>query len=292
MKKTILLTGATGYLGSFLAKALIAQGHKLIILKRKKSSLFRISSIIPMAIVYNIENLNYSIPFTAHGKINAIIHTATCYGRNGEIPSEVFEANSGFPLRLMDAAKAAGVGTFINTDTILDKYLSLYSLSKSQLVEWGKFFCKHNEMFFINMRLEHFYGPGDADSKFTTHVMNNCLRNVPELKLTLGEQRRDFVYIEDVVSAYLIVLAKMQEFQDFFNEFHVGSGVAISIRDFVEKVHHITDSQTRLAFGAVPYRTGEVMNSNANIEPLLKLGWFCKTNLDQGLKLVMESYKQ
>ena len=36
MKKTILLTGATGYLGSFLAKALIAQGHKLIILKKKE----------------------------------------------------------------------------------------------------------------------------------------------------------------------------------------------------------------------------------------------------------------
>ena len=71
-------------------------------------------------------------------------------------------------------------------------------------------------MFFINMRLEHFYGPGDADSKFTAHVMNSCLRNVPELKLTLGEQRRDFFYIEDVVSAYLIILEKIEEFQDFF----------------------------------------------------------------------------
>ena len=72
----------------------------------------------------------------------------------------------------------------------------------------------------------------------------------------------------------------------------MGSGAAVSIRDFVEKVHHITGSQTQLAFGSLPYRKGEVMSSHANVEPLAKLGWFCKTNLEQGLNLVMEGYKQ
>ena len=291
MKKTILLTGATGYLGSHLAKALVAQGYKLIILKRKNSSLLQISSIIPMTTLYNIENLDYIIPFTAHGKIDAVIHTATCYGRHGEMPSEVFESNTGFPLKLMDAAKASGVDIFINSDTILNKYVNLYSLSKSQLVEWGKFFCEHNKMFFVNMRLEHFYGPRDSDSKFTSYVMNSCLRNVPELKLTFGEQKRDFIYIDDVVSAYLVILKKIKGFPDFFNEFDVGSGAPLSIREFVEKIHKITASQTHLAFGSIPYRTGEVMNSNANVEPLIKLGWFCKTNLDEGLKLVMKGYE-
>ena len=292
MKKTILLTGATGYLGSYLANALVAQGHKVIILKRKSSSILRISSIIHVVKMYNIENLDYSILFSAHGKIDAIIHTATCYGRHGEKPSEVFEANTGFPLRLMDAAKAAGVDLFINTDTILDKYVNSYSLSKNQLLEWGKFSCTQNKMFFVNMRLEHFYGPYDASSKFTTHVINSCLRNVPKLKLTYGEQIRDFIYIDDVVSAYLVILERAKGFSFFFNEFDVGSGAAVSIREFVELVHKITNSQTYLAFGSIPYRAGEMMKSNADIEPLKELGWFCKTDLEKGLKLVMEGHRQ
>jgi CDP-paratose synthetase len=115
---------------------------------------------------------------------------------------------------------------------------------------------------------------------------------VPELKLTNGEQKRDFIYIDDVVSAYLIILEKIKGFSDFFNEFDVGSGSAVSIREFVEKIHQITDSQTHLAFGSIPYRIGELMSSNANVEPLVELGWFCKTNLDKGLKLVMKGCKQ
>ena len=281
MKKTILLTGGTGYLGSYLSKALVTKGYDLIILKRKSSSLLRISSIIPKITLYSIENLDYSILFNTHRKIDAVIHTATCYGRHGEKPAEIFEANTAFPLRLMDAANTAGVETFINTDTTLNKKINLYSLSKSHFLEWGKRFCKLNKMFFVNMRLEHFYGPEDSDTKFTMHVMNSCLRNVPELKLTLGEQMRDFIYIDDVVSAYMIILEKIKGFSKNFNDFDVGSGKAVAIREFVEKIHQITKSQTNLAFGSIPYRPGEIMCSNANIKPLLELGWLCKTGLDK-----------
>lgn len=291
MSKKILMTGITGFLGSNLAKALLNKGYDIIALKRKSSSLHSIESILSKISLYDTDNLDFSIPFRDHGKIDFVIHTATCYGRSGETVNEIFEANTAFPLKILSEACIAGVDTFINTDTILDKYLNLYSLSKNQLLEWGQFFSIHNKIHFINMRLEHFYGMGDDDTKFATHIIKSCLENVPELKLTIGEQKRDFIYIDDVVNAYMIILEKKNLMTGLFMEFDVGSGHVVSIKQFVDTVHKISNSRTNLLFGSLPYRQGEVMHSNADIKPLKKLGWACKTTLEEGLKLVINGYR-
>lgn len=290
MSKRILITGITGFLGSHLAKACLASGYQVIALKRRDSSLSRIESIVREVTLYDTDKLDISKLFAEQPGIDAVIHTATCYGRNGESINQIFESNTAFPLRLLEAASQAGVRTFINTDTILDKYLNLYSMTKNQFLEWGRFFAMRSRIHFSNVRLEHFYGPNDDESKFTSFIIKNCLENAPELKLTLGEQKRDFIYIDDVVAAYMLLIEKLGTFSDHYVEFDVGSGNAISIRDFVETVQRMTHSHTKAIFGALPYREGEVMLSHANVAPLQQLGWNCQTSLEQGLVRVIEGY--
>ena len=112
--------------------------------------------------------------------------------------------------------------------------------------------------------------------------------NTPEIKLTKGEQKRDFIFIDDVISAYMLILQKHNDFEKLFVGFDVGSGNSISIRSFVEAVHQLTGSTTHLAFGAIPYRKGEMMNSVADTAGLNSLGWQCQHDLITGLKLVIE----
>lgn len=288
----IFLTGVTGYLGSHLAASLLANGCEIVGLKRKSSSLRRIESILPELALHDVEEVDMSNLFSQHGKIDAVIHTATCYGRNGESATQVLEANLLYPLKLMDAAVASGVGLFMNTDTVLDKYLNPYALSKGQFAEWGRYFSWQKKIRFLNLKLEHFYGPGDDQSKFTTHVINSCLANLPELKLTLGEQQRDFIYIEDVVAAYLLLLDHRESFEESFVEFEVGSGAAITIRQFVETIHRLAASTTRLDFGALPYRAGEAMFSQADTSALQALGWHCRYNIETGLKLAIDQERK
>lgn len=291
MKKRILLTGVTGFLGSHLAKEFLATGNQVVALKRKASSLVRLKSVIHEIDFFDVEELNFDRMFVDCGKIDAIIHTATCYGRNNESVTEIFAANTEFPLRLLDAGSRAGVDVFFNTDTILDKYLNLYALSKNHLLQWGMFFSIHEKIRFANIRLEHFYGPDDDPTKFSSYIINNCLGNAQELRLTKGEQRRDFIYIDDVVSAYMVLLEKMDCLSGPFEEFDVGSGCSVPIKEFVKSVHRITNSKTYLNFGALPYREGEVMHSEADITKLAGLGWKCRYDLETGLKKVIEQEK-
>ena len=287
--KKILITGITGFLGSKLAMELVRTGYEVIALKRKSSSLKRLESFKNEITLYNIEEVDFQNVFKTHNKIDFIIHTATSYGRNNESPYEIFEANTGFPLKLLDAASMANVSKFINTDTILDKYLNLYSLSKNHLLEWGKFYSMRNKIEFINMRLEHFYGSDDDDSKFTSYVINKCNSNTKTLQLTSGEQKRDFIYIDDVVTAYTTVLKRVNSHNKWFDEYDVGSGNSSSIKDFVEMVRRLTNSNIELNFGALPYRKNEVMNSKADVKRLIDLGWKCKYNLEEGLKLTINN---
>lgn len=282
----VLVTGATGFLGSHLVQALIREGYKVAILKRSFSNTDRIA-MFPQLDSYNIDHCRLEQPFIDNGKIDAIIHAATCYGRQGESISNVFEANVVFPLKLLEVATYYKTDTFINADTVLSSHLNSYTLSKSQFTEWGKQLSSMRKIRFINVRLEHMYGAGDDESKFATYVINSCLANAFELKLTAGEQKRDFIYIDDVVSAYFLLLEKAHRNPELYQEYGLGSGKAISIREFVQTVHHITNSKIKLSFGALPYRDNEIMESLANIEPLLALGWTNKTSLIEGIEAVV-----
>jgi len=292
MSKRILLTGATGYLGSHLAAALLDAGHSIVAFKRRTSSLLRIEPILTKITLLNVEEFYLHKQLKNYGKFDVVIHTATSYGRKNESFIQLADANLNFPLRLLDAAAAAEVPLFLNTDTSLGKFVNAYSLSKTQFAEWGRFFAEQKKIHFLNLKLEHFYGPDDEDTKFTTHVINSCMMNESELKLTLGEQKRDFIYIDDVVAAYLLLLEKQEALSDWYSDVGVGSGRAVTIRQFVELVKQITKSTTCLQFGALPCRAGEVMFSQADTSVLEKLGWRCRHTLEQGLKLAIKGNKQ
>ena len=291
MKQTVLVTGATGFLGSNLVKRLLEDGHEIIVFKRSFSNTRRIDNILSQLSTYDLDRCNLEQPFRDFCKIDAVIHTATVYGRKQEKVSDILEANTVFPLRLLQTAIEFKTKTFLNTDTSVDKFLNPYSLSKKQFREWGKYFSLSKKIRFVNIQLEQMLGPGDDASKFPVFVIQQCLNNAPYLEITLGEQKRDFIDIDDVVSAYTLLLEKAFQQEDFFQDYELGSGRAVSIREFVEKVKKLTQAQTDLRFGALPYRENEVMYSQANIQALTQLGWKPNINLEACLLKTIEAAK-
>ena len=115
---------------------------------------------------------------------------------------------------------------------------------------------------------------------------------MPELALTAGEQQRDFIYIDDAVAAYARLLQHRSALGQGFQELGLGSSKPIAVRHFVETAHRLTASQTRLQFGALPYRDHEQMQSCTDTTTLQALGWHCQTSLEQGLTHIIEELKR
>ena len=66
------------------------------------------------------------------------------------------------------------------------------------------------------------------------------------------------------------------------------SGVAPTVREFVETVHRLTSSRTKLNFGRLNYRPNEAMLCQANISHMKALGWQPRFDLHAGLKKTIE----
>lgn len=277
----ILLTGATGFLGSHLLAHLVEDGHKVTVLVRHSSLLQRIAPFLDRLTVHVIGDSSLQGLFHTN-KIETIIHCATNYGRGEVDPSELLEANLIMPLQLLQAGRNAGVRCFINTDTILDKGVSNYALSKSQFREWLQNYAQ--KMVCVNVALEHFYGPHDDPTKFVSFIVKQLLDSVDSINLTLGEQKRDFIYIDDIISAFLLILDSCAAKESGFFEYEIGTGDTISIRQFVELTKQLSgNTHTQLNFGAIPYRENEAMETSVNISAIRALGWDPSTSLIAGL---------
>lgn len=285
----ILLTGASGFLGSALAKHLQQAGHELTLLLRPSSNLDRLNG---SEYLYNVCRCAADDEVDALVKRimpDVVIHTACAYGRKGETEIQILDANVRLGLILLQALRNVQPVTFINTGTVLMPNVSLYALTKHQFAEWGRSLARQSsgDLRFVNVQLQHMYGPGDDPSKFTTHVLQTFQRNASELDLTLGEQRRDFIYIADVVSAYH-VLAEQRGQLETVCDIEVGSGIAPTVREFVEIAHRLTNSRTQLNFGRLPYRLNEAMLCQASISKMQALGWEPRFDLHAGLKKTIE----
>ena len=123
-------------------------------------------------------------------------------------------------------------------------------------------------------------------------VVRSLLANESRLALTGGEQQRDFIYIDDAIAALLCVTRFAESAPVGFYELEVGRGEPTRLRDFVELAKRLCPSaQTVLDFGALPYRTNEVMSIAASTEKLRALGWRPCVSLEEGLRRMIAEEK-
>jgi nucleoside-diphosphate-sugar epimerase len=290
---TILITGATGFLGSHIVNTLSQHRYKIIVLKRLKSDTFRIYKNLDKVKVYNLEEIELKDIFIDN-KIDTIIHCATEYGYKSYY-FDILKANVIFPLELIEIGIQHKLKNFINTDTFFAKsehkyqYLNQYTDSKRYFKSLLTNFSSQLQI--VNMRIEHVFGENDAENKFVSQILSSLIENKDSIPLTNGSQKRDFIYVKDVVEAYQTIINSI-EMLSGFSEFEVGLGYSISVKEFVKKMALATNSSSHLNFGELLTRPGEIINSQAYNEPLKALGWQPKYTIDDAILELVSSFQK
>lgn len=276
--KTLLITGINGYLGSKLAIR-YSNTYKIIGLEYDCSDLYRLKEY-DFEVFDSKDGISDTL-FKSH-KIDGIIHTATFYGRNKELVSEMSFTNTYLPQLLLEKAIKNGCELFINTDTVLERFTSSYSLTKKQFGDWLIYYSKKSNIKVVNLKLEHFFGPGTANTNFITLMIQKMLNNDSSIALTMCEQNRDFLYIDDLLRVYDLIAENYNDFENYEN-FFVGSGRNSNLKEILEFIKKETSSSSILDYGALPYRVNELMESSNDVSRLNNLGWYAETTMNDGL---------
>ncbi|SUB83281.1 UDP-glucose 4-epimerase [Pragia fontium] len=292
LHQTILMTGASSFVGSHLLKRLLHEGCDVLALKRPATQ----PQLYDKKLTW-IDWTELDSDSLILDKVSSIVHLATDYGRNGSTLAEQYQCNVNYPIYLLELMKKNNIKKFISTDSFFGKYESQYSymksyiMSKRHFLEVGRLFTELNkDISIINMRLEHVYGANDKNNKFIPFIINEMLNGRDIIKCTICTQRRDFIYIEDVVSAYITILKS--DMITGFEEFEVGTGISTELRNIVDEIKINIGNYTKVEYGAIPIRADEIMESQANIEKLEKLGWKANYTISQGVKKMLSQYKK
>ena len=292
----VLLTGATGFLGSALLRELVKSGRQVYATVRPQSKLDAVEALMGSPNLHFISHEPEALEAEfARQSIGAIVHAATQYGRDGIGAADILNANLILPVRLAELGIKYGSKAFINIDTFLNKFhssnshLVSYSRSKRMLLDWLEVFSTNINV--ANAVLEHMYGPGDSNSKFVeTMVQSIAVDQVESVDLTYGHQHRDFIYVSDVVSAILTILSHVEAKPLPFSTIEIGTGESIQVRDMVSLISSLSGSRTELRFGAIPYRFSEIMGSYADTNALFKLGWRPNVTPAEGVAMILDHY--
>lgn len=294
--KRALITGASGFIGSHLARALSSRGWDVQLLVRPNSKTSaELSSLKRLEHDGTTEQL---ITIMKETKPDLVFHLASLF-LAGHAPADIqrlITSNVLFSTQLLEAMSEAGVTKLVNTGTSWQHFaddsielhpVNLYAATKSAFDAILQYYVEAKGFSSVSLKLFDTYGPGDERAKLIKLLLKTLRTNAP-LSMSPGEQKIDLVYIDDVVEAFVQAGERVMKSTAGTSEiFTIATGKPVSIQELVSTLGRVAGHTVPVTFGGRPYREREVMlpwSKGKNVP-----GWQPRVSLEEGLRRLLES---
>ncbi len=302
----VLVTGGAGFIGSHLTRRLLSEGARVHILIKHGESRWRLQDVLTRVALWETDLADFAaLQHTlSHCNPRIIFHLAALVNtaRDWELVPAMIHNNILGTAHLLMVLKDKDCEVIVHTSS-LEEYgflnapfienqrespVSPYSFSKLSSTVFCEMAARIFNLPIHILRLSPTYGPAQEGPMLIPAAIEALLTN-KEFAMTAGEQMRDFIYIDDVVEAFLRIAALRQGFGGIFN---VGTGLPRRVAEVIEIIQTYTGTNGVVHRGALPYRPGEGMAAFGSSEKLKRLtGWAPAVSLEEGLKKTVDWYK-
>jgi nucleoside-diphosphate-sugar epimerase len=304
MGRTVLVTGASGFLGSrvraLVSAALGSLGEpwRAIFTDRLPPRAGEGALAAGNFLSCDLAELSQVERLLAETSPDSVVHLAGALGggASAELRDGLFRSNLMSTCNLLEGLRREGAGrgkrpqfVLASTGLIYGDQRSPfsedlerrppndYSLSKMLAECTLEAYARQGIVRACVLRPAVLYGPAQGGDMFVPALISS-LRSGRRFPMTAGAQRRDFVYVDDAARAVLMVVEKKSE-----GIYNVGSGRGIAIREVGEVIATMLGRPDLLGIGDLPYREHEVWDYVLDATRLRALGWMPETEIREGL---------
>jgi len=306
MSRRVVVTGATGFVGANLARRLLAEGHSVHVLVRPGYSGWRLAEIqadVQQHLV-TLQDRAGVERIVGQLKPEWIFHLAVhgAYSSQTDV-HEIFQTNVLGTVNLVEACLRTGFDAFVNTGSSSEygfkdhapresEWLepnSHYAVTKAATTHYCRSTAQSQSVHIPTLRLYSVFGPFEEPTRLLPTIIVRALDG--ELPPLVNPRiARDFVYVNDVVDAFL--LAATQPAPESGAVYNVGTGVQTTLEDVVDCARRVAGVTAAPTWGSMPDRKWDTTSWVADSTKIrAELGWSPRYDFEQGFRSMLDWFR-